>query len=121
MMGVSYFFSLFEFGYFGHSFDLTYAEVTHPNSVRNNQFKETALSLGICPPEISASPTFDSELIANHYVIVLLGNITNGLENLSYHAVVIYALENENYKIKDSLGKKYEIPKKRCTFMQVKL
>ena len=50
----------------------------------------------------------------------LLANITNGLQNISYHAVVIYALKNGRYKIKDSLGKKYEIPQNRCTFLQVK-
>ena len=50
----------------------------------------------------------------------LLANITNGLVNTFYHAVVIYGLENGLYRIKDSLGKKYEIPKTRWTFMQVK-
>ena len=50
---------------------------------------------------------------------VLLANITHGLGNILFHAVVIYALENDQYKIKDSQGKKYEIPKNRCTFMQV--
>ena len=50
----------------------------------------------------------------------MLANITNGLENISYHAVVIYDLENDQYKIKDSQGKKYEVPKNRCTFFQVK-
>ena len=49
----------------------------------------------------------------------LLVNISNGLANTFYHAVVIYALKNGKYKIKDSLGEKYEIPKNRCTFMQV--
>ena len=58
--------------------------------------------------------------IAIKFLSALLANITNGLENVLYHAVVIYALENGQYKIKDSQGKKYEIPKNRCTFMQVK-
>ena len=49
----------------------------------------------------------------------LLANITNGLAHTFYHAVVIYAVENGQYKIKDSQGKKYEIPNNRCTFMQV--
>ena len=34
--------------------------------------------------------------------------------------MVIYALENDKYKIKDSYGKSYEIPKNRCTFQQVR-
>ena len=50
----------------------------------------------------------------------ILANITNGLEKVFYHAVVIYALDNDIYKIKDSYGKSYEIPKNRCTFMQVR-
>ena len=49
----------------------------------------------------------------------MLANITNGLGNISWHAVVIYALENGQYKIKDSQGHKYGIPKDRCTFLQV--
>ena len=49
----------------------------------------------------------------------MLANITNGLENIGWHAVVIYALENDQYKIKDSQGSEYEIPKDRCTSMQV--
>ena len=49
----------------------------------------------------------------------MLANITNGLENLGWHAVVIYALENGQYKIKDSDGNKYKISKDRCTFLQV--
>ena len=51
---------------------------------------------------------------------MLSANITDGLENIFTHAVVIYALENDQYKVKDSRGQKYEIPKNRCTFMQVK-
>ena len=57
--------------------------------------------------------------IAEKSLSVLLANITHGLGNVLFHAVVIYALENDQYKIKDSQGKKYEIPKNRCTFMQV--
>ena len=50
-----------------------------------------------------------------------MANITDGLPNTFYHAVVIYALENNQYKIKDSQGRKYKIPKNRCTSMQVQV
>ena len=49
----------------------------------------------------------------------LLANITNGLGSIGWHAVVIYGIENGQFKIKDSQNKKYEIPQNRCTFMQV--
>ena len=35
------------------------------------------------------------------------------------HAVLIYALDNDKFKVKDSLGVKYEIPINRPDSMQV--
>ena len=35
------------------------------------------------------------------------------------HAVLIYSLDNDNFKVKDSLGKKYEIPINRPDSIQV--
>ena len=37
----------------------------------------------------------------------------------SAHAVLIYALDNDNFKVKDSLGLKYEIPINRPDSVQV--
>ena len=35
------------------------------------------------------------------------------------HAVLIYSLDNDKFKVKDSLGKKYEIPINRPDSVQV--
>ena len=99
----------------------TQEKVSHPNSAKNEPLYSDAIKLGILDsaPEIPTL-TFDTELGKNHYVIALLANITNGLFDITYHAVVIYEFEAGHYKIKDSQGNKYKISKNRCTSMQVK-
>ena len=52
--------------------------------------------------------------------IALLANITNGLDKISYHAVLIYDQTEDLYKIKDPQGKKFTISKNRCTVFQVR-
>ena len=43
------------------------------------------------------------------------------LTNDDCHAVLIYSMDNENFKIKDSHGEKYEIPISRPDSLQVKI
>ena len=50
-----------------------------------------------------------------HAIVANLGDIFSG----DGHCVMIYALENQNFKIKDSHGVKYEIPIDRPDFYQV--
>ena len=37
------------------------------------------------------------------------------------HAVLIYSLDNDKFKVKDSYGRKYEIPINRPDCLQVKI
>ena len=50
-----------------------------------------------------------------HAIVANLGDIFSG----DGHCVMIYAVENQNFKIKDSHGVKYEIPIDRPDFQQV--
>ena len=50
-----------------------------------------------------------------HVIVANLGDIYSG----NGHCVIIYGVENQNFKIKDSHGVKYEIPVDRPDFLQV--
>ena len=50
-----------------------------------------------------------------HAIVANLGDISSG----DGHCVMIYAVKNRNFKVKDSHGVKYEIPIDRPDFYQV--
>ena len=100
-------------------YSLQYERVSHPNALKNQLLPAQAkLNFSSSFFETQHS-SFDISLRNNHDIIVILANITFGFENIIYHAAVIYGKDDNDYKIKDSTGKKFKISKNRCTFVQV--
>ena len=50
-------------------------------------------------------------------IVAILSSIAND----ETHAVLIYSMDNENFKVKDSYGEKYKIPMTRPDSLQVKI
>ena len=58
---------------------------------------------------------FKDALNDGNVVVATLSNLSND----EAHTVLIYSFENYKYKVKDSYGKKYEIPIDRPDSIQV--
>ena len=56
-------------------------------------------------------------LHAGNVIVTVLSN----LHDNAAHAVLIYSLDNDKFKVKDSYGRKYEIPMNRPDSLQVKI
>ena len=110
------------FGFDLNKLVLEYEKVVHPISVGNKDFLRQASSNNLISDDITRFPIdelendFISALDEDHYIVVELSNI---MEN-QHHVVVIYDQNETNFKIKDSWGSKYEIPKNRCSWFQVR-
>ena len=102
MNGVRRFFDYFDLhNSFLDDFELSYFQVGHPNSAKNDQFYPTAKSLGILASPVHIPlTTFDSALSQNNYVIAGDSNVVLAilfnlimLQNMN---IILYTVEG-NY------------------------